>query len=85
MTKGINKQVLEIHDTGTEYFEKALLFVKPEYTELGEQSLREKFLDAFSDSRVPRCRKSRIKGIVTVILTVLLSAGAGALITALIR
>ena len=30
MVKGVNRQVLEIHETGCEYFEKALFFVKPE-------------------------------------------------------
>ena len=31
MVKGVNRQVLEIHETGCEYFEKALFFVKPEF------------------------------------------------------
>ena len=26
MVKGVNRQVLEIHETGCEYFEKALFF-----------------------------------------------------------
>lgn len=85
MTKGINKQVIEIHDTGTQYFEKALLFVNPEYADIGEQSLREKFLTAFGDSEVPRSRKSRTRSILRVVLTVLFSAAAGALVTALIK
>ena len=85
MLKGINRQVLEIHDTGTQYFEKALLFVKPEYVNLGEESLREKFLNAFSGSTVPVSRKSRARSLFTAVTLMLASAGIGALITALIR
>ena len=85
MVKGVNRQVLEIHDTETEYFEKALLFVNPEFATLGEESLREKFLNAFAGSRVPVTRKSRIRSAVTGILLMLLSAGLGAVITSLIK
>ncbi|MDR1628804.1 MAG: hypothetical protein LBS36_01105 [Oscillospiraceae bacterium] len=42
MIKGVNRQVLELNDTGNEYFEKAIFFVKPEYSGLGEGKLRER-------------------------------------------
>lgn len=42
MLKGVNRQVLELKDTGNEYFEKAIFFVKPEYSGLGEGRLRER-------------------------------------------
>lgn len=29
MVKGVNKQIIEINDTGNKYFEKVLLFVAP--------------------------------------------------------
>lgn len=29
MVKGVNKQIIEINDTGNSYFEKVLLFVAP--------------------------------------------------------
>ncbi len=29
MVKGVNRQIIEINDTGNNYFEKALLFVAP--------------------------------------------------------
>ena len=48
MIKGVNRQVLEVHETGTKYFEKALFFVKPEYSTLGERRLNEKALQALS-------------------------------------
>lgn len=41
MIKGVNKQVLEISETQNGYFEKALFFVKPEYSGFSEGRLRE--------------------------------------------
>lgn len=41
MIKGVNKQVLEINETQNGFFEKAIFFVKPEYSGMGEGKLRE--------------------------------------------
>lgn len=41
MIKGVNKQVLEITETENGFFEKAIFFVKPEYTGMSEGRLRE--------------------------------------------
>ncbi len=41
MIKGVNKQVLEIVETQNGFFEKAIFFVKPEYTGMSEGRLRE--------------------------------------------
>ncbi len=40
MIKGVNKQIIEVYDTGNKYFEKAILFVKPEFMSENEQGLR---------------------------------------------
>ena len=85
MLKGINKQVLEIHDTGTEYFEKALLFVRPEYASLSEERLREKFVRAFSGATVPGNRSSRRSRTAVAVVCMLLSAFFGAFVTLLIK
>lgn len=42
MIKGVNKQVLEINETQNSFFEKAIFFVKPEYSGLSEGRLKEK-------------------------------------------
>ena len=34
MIKGVNKYVIEVSETGNVYYDKALLFVKPEYTDI---------------------------------------------------
>ncbi len=58
MIKGVNKQVLEINETGNGFFEKAIFFVKPEYSGMSEGKLREK---AFSEMdgicSLPRLKK----------------------------
>lgn len=41
MLKGVNKQVVEVVDVDNEYFERAILFIKPEKQEKGEAALRE--------------------------------------------
>ncbi len=41
MIKGVNKQVLEITETQNGFFEKAIFFVKPEYSGMSEGKLRE--------------------------------------------
>lgn len=42
MIKGINRQVVEVKDTGNECFERILFFVKPEYVGLSEGKIRER-------------------------------------------
>ncbi|HAQ63631.1 MAG: hypothetical protein IJK26_03485 [Clostridia bacterium] len=81
MVKGVNRQVLEIHDTETQYFEKAFLFVKPEYSNLSEKSLRESFIKAIDTAAVPQPNKSRLSAIVIASLKLLAAAAVGSLIT----
>ena len=39
MLKGVNKQIIEINDTGSDYFEKVLFFVKPAYQSVAQNKL----------------------------------------------
>ncbi len=42
MVKGVNKNIIEVHDTKSAYFDRAILFVKPEYALFdGERLFRE--------------------------------------------
>lgn len=41
MIKGINRQVIEVTETGNPYFERALLVVRPSYRDDDESRLRE--------------------------------------------
>ena len=34
MIKGVNRQIIEVTDTGNEYFERALLIVRPRFSDM---------------------------------------------------
>ena len=40
MLKGVNRQIIEINDTGNRYFERVLLFVTPGRSDLPENELQ---------------------------------------------
>jgi|LSQX01.1.fsa_nt_gb hypothetical protein len=61
MIKGVNKQVVEITETGNEYFEKAIFFVRPEYSGLSESRLREKAHSAIDKTVSPPKGKYKMK------------------------
>lgn len=85
MVKGINRQVLEIIEPGCDYFEKALFFVKPEYSNESDSKLRNQALKSIkSTACVPKTRKQKIKSKIFFIAQMLSSAIAGSIITALI-
>lgn len=39
MIKGINRQIIEVTQTGNNYFERAWLVIKPEYSNVGASTL----------------------------------------------
>lgn len=39
MIKGINKYVIEVSETSNRYYDKALLFIKPEYADVQRELL----------------------------------------------
>lgn len=85
MVKGINRQVLEIRETGCDYFEKALFFIKPEYSAESEARLRGGALRAVkSAAAVPKTKKQKLKSRLLLFLELAVSAGGGALISALL-
>ena len=86
MIKGVNRQVLEMQDTGSEYFEKVLFFVNPKYSTLSEKTLREKAgLTLRATPKVPKTKKQRFKQAVIWAANLTAAAGAGAVLTALIK
>ena len=70
MIKGVNKQVLEITETQNGFFEKAIFFVKPEYSGMSEGKLRESAKKEFETAGKPPLTKfhhrQRIKTFVFV-------------------
>ena len=58
MIKGVKKLVLEINETNNSFFEKAIFFVKPEYSGMSEGKLREKaFTEMNGICSLPRLKK----------------------------
>ena len=87
MVKGVNQSIIEITQTGSKYFSKAILFVSPEYTDLRRKKLSQEALNALNHLkgrgeekpllrvRYHRRRKWKI---------LLLTGGGAALVTALL-
>lgn len=84
MIKGVNRQVVEINETGSEYFERAIFFVKPQYYGMGEGKLREKArLIAKRTAKPPSSRAVCIHRL-KLMLYCSIAAVSGAAVSALI-
>lgn len=78
MIKGVNKQVLEICETQNGFFEKAIFFVKPEYSGMGEGRLKESAKKEIENAGKPPVRNYRYKNDKiknTIILTAVFVTG----------
>lgn len=85
MVKGVNRQVLEILEPQCDYFEKALFFVKPEYSNESDAKLRNQALKSIQNSNsVPKTRKQKVKSKIFFVVQMLSSAVVGSIITALL-
>ena len=91
MVKGVNKQIIEINDTGNKYFERVLLFVSPGKKDLPSELLQTKAKDYVLDfsknlcDAVPlrdRIRKKRARNRAFIIAgaAVILAIGAAVII-----
>ena len=83
MIKGVNRQVVEVNDTGSDYFEKIMFFVKPEYISVSESKIREsagRIAGNTSAPPVTKVSKGRFFEISKIILTFL----SGAVVTLVI-
>ena len=57
MIKGINKQILEVTNTDSPYFEKIIFFVRPESMNLGEKLLKGEAEKISLEAKPPKSRK----------------------------
>lgn len=88
MIKGVNKQVLEINETQTGFFEKAIFFVKPEYTGMSEGKLRESAGRELEHTGKPPAKKynhkkATIKTILSILCPFVLGVISGIVVTSL--
>ncbi|MCQ4022183.1 MULTISPECIES: hypothetical protein [unclassified Ruminococcus] len=77
MIKGINKQIIEINQTGSLYYEKALLVVKPEFSSVQQQLLEREAIRILKKMDAPSSykRKSRLAVKILLGCTCALSGG----------
>lgn len=82
MIKGVNRQVVEVAETGCDYFERALFFVNPKYYGISDGKLREKANSVVSAAgSPPKSRQSQKNSKIKNILLLALSAFAGSAAT----
>lgn len=82
MIKGVNKQVLEINETQNGFFEKAIFFVKPEYSGMGEGRLKESARREIENAGRPplkayRYKNDKIKSILKITVVFVLGVIIG--------
>ena len=90
MIKGVNKQVVDVTEPESAYFERVLFFVKPEFYGMGDAGLREQAAAVIRTTvRPPRNRDGRrvirLSAALRVALAAVLGAGAAILVQMLLR
>ncbi len=88
MIKGVNKQVLEINETGTGFFEKAIFFVKPEYIGMSEGKLRESASRELERTGKPPIlsyigKKNKLKKLLTMLCPFIIGLAIGVAATSI--
>ena len=84
MIKGVNKQVVDVTEPDSAYFERVLFFVKPEFSGLGESALRRKAGMLLHDTEGERVAgtkrpfRKRMGGALKIALAAFLGAVASA-------
>lgn len=61
MVKGVNRTVIEVNDTGSEMFEKIILYVKPKYGNIGAAQLQKAMGELNFDYRLNRPLRKRVR------------------------
>ena len=84
MIKGINKQILEVTNTESPYFEKIIFFVRPSSAAIGEKKLESEAQKIASQIKKPPRERKTVKQIAAGTIYLLLGLGAGCALTFLI-
>lgn len=88
MIKGINRQVVEVKDTGSDCFERILFFIKPEYVGVSDGKIRERAGLVAKGATLPpptKLKKSRLNEILKIALGVFAGVVIGIGISLLFR
>ena len=82
MIKGVNRQVVEVAETGSDYFEKALFFVNPRYYGMTDGKLRERAQTLMNAAGAPpKAKNASKRSKAALFIEIAASAAAGAIIT----
>ncbi len=82
MLKGVNRQVVEVAETGSDYFEKALFFVNPKYYGLTDGKLRERAQTLVGAAGVPpKAKGVQKRSKMKIFIEIAASAAAGSILT----
>lgn len=87
MIKGVNRQVIEISETGSEYFEKMFFVVKPQYSSMNLKKLKKKagnIAYGISDSPPVPAPAQKKRPLLASAAKLSAAAGAGAALAAVL-
>lgn len=76
MIRGVNRQIIEVADTGSKYFERALLFVSSKYNSHSPDKLQReavKVVNSFGQPPAQKRKRSRISRGALIGIIILLS------------
>lgn len=82
MIKGVNRSIIEVLETGSTYYERALLVIKPEYASAQRDVLEKEAKKILSEMGAPSSLKhkgSRLKLIVSLATSAILGAAVTSL------
>ncbi len=82
MIRGINRQIIDVQETGSSYYERAYFVVKPEFASAQQQLLEKEAKKILKSIDAPAHMK-RVNSKIAWTVRLLASAGAGAGIMAL--
>jgi len=77
LIKGINKQILEVTNTESPYFEKIIFFVRPTSNPIGEKALENEAKKLASQVKKPPKERRTVKQLAKGAFYVFLGVGAG--------
>ncbi len=79
MIRGISRSIIEVTETGSQYYERALLVIKPEYASVQHELLEREAKRLLNEMGAPsalKTRKSHWKKILFACAFTLLGAGS---------